>query len=277
MLIGNYIFIKHVLSNKIRNRKTYITVWQSRSIQKYTCYKKSQCHLQLYERNIIFIFIKPSATFCTCHWRLLPAKLLEQRLTTTPPTQQQQDSVYIRTVVARHLLFSLSGTVCCPKSQFFCNLSSTNTPCYTYTDDAAANWKKNRYYYLIKKFCIWLRTCQNHAFCTLSPSLLVNYYYYLFHRMLEVTCNDRLGKKVRVKCNPDDTVGDLKKLIAAQTGTRYDKIVLKKWYTIFKDHITLQDCILSESTNIFFILSGAKCVHKISSPLFKLLIYVVSG
>ncbi|CAH0405715.1 unnamed protein product [Chilo suppressalis] len=62
--------------------------------------------------------------------------------------------------------------------------------------------------------------------------------------MLEVTCNDRLGKKVRVKCNPDDTVGDLKKLIAAQTGTRYDKIVLKKWYTVFKDHIKLSDCIL---------------------------------
>lgn len=63
-------------------------------------------------------------------------------------------------------------------------------------------------------------------------------------KMIEITCNDRLGKKVRVKCNPDDTVGDLKKLIAAQTGTRWDKIVLKKWYTTFKDHIQLQDCIL---------------------------------
>lgn len=62
--------------------------------------------------------------------------------------------------------------------------------------------------------------------------------------MIEITCNDRLGKKVRVKCNPDDTVADLKKLIAAQTGTRWDKIVLKKWYTTFKDHIQLQDCIL---------------------------------
>nr|CAI5851986.1 unnamed protein product [Callosobruchus analis] len=62
--------------------------------------------------------------------------------------------------------------------------------------------------------------------------------------MIEITANDRLGKKVRVKCNPDDTVGDLKKLIAAQTGTRWDKIVLKKWYTTFKDHIQLQDCIL---------------------------------
>lgn len=27
----------------------------------------------------------------------------------------------------------------------------------------------------------------------------------------------------------DDTIGDLKKLIAAQTGTKAEKIVLKKW------------------------------------------------
>ena len=30
-------------------------------------------------------------------------------------------------------------------------------------------------------------------------------------------------------CSSDDTIGDLKKLVAAQTGTRPDKIVLKKW------------------------------------------------
>ena len=59
--------------------------------------------------------------------------------------------------------------------------------------------------------------------------------------MIEVICNDRLGKKIRVKCNEDDTVGDLKKLLAAQTGTRPEKIRIQKWYTIFKDHITLQD------------------------------------
>jgi hypothetical protein len=34
---------------------------------------------------------------------------------------------------------------------------------------------------------------------------------------------------VRVKCSSEDTVGDLKKLIAAQTGTDYRKIQLKKW------------------------------------------------
>jgi len=47
--------------------------------------------------------------------------------------------------------------------------------------------------------------------------------------MIEVILNDRMGKKVRVKCNPDDTVGDLKKLAAAQTGTRPEKIRLQKW------------------------------------------------
>ncbi|KAI3511789.1 hypothetical protein L1887_18947 [Cichorium endivia] len=60
-------------------------------------------------------------------------------------------------------------------------------------------------------------------------------------KMIEVVLNDRLGKKVRVKCNEDDTIGDLKKLVAAQTGTRADKIRIQKWYTIYKDHITLQD------------------------------------
>lgn len=60
-------------------------------------------------------------------------------------------------------------------------------------------------------------------------------------RMIEVICNDRLGKKVRVKCNEDDTVGDLKRLIAAQIGTRPEKIRIQKWYTVFKDHITLED------------------------------------
>ena len=27
--------------------------------------------------------------------------------------------------------------------------------------------------------------------------------------MIEVVLNDRLGKKVRVKCNEDDTIGDI--------------------------------------------------------------------
>ena len=59
--------------------------------------------------------------------------------------------------------------------------------------------------------------------------------------MIEVVCNDRMGKKVRVKCCPDDLIGDLKKLLAMHTGTRPDKIRLQKSYTVYKDHISLAD------------------------------------
>jgi ubiquitin-like protein 5 len=68
--------------------------------------------------------------------------------------------------------------------------------------------------------------------------------------MIEVSCNDRVGKKVRVKCNPDDTIGVLKLLIAAQTGTKPEKIVLKKGYNEFKDHITLDDYEISDGMNL---------------------------
>ncbi|CRG97015.1 ubiquitin-like modifier HUB1, putative [Plasmodium relictum] len=68
--------------------------------------------------------------------------------------------------------------------------------------------------------------------------------------MIEVILNDRLGKKIRVKCNPDDTIGDLKKLVAAQTGTRADKIRIQKWYIIYKDHITLQDYEIKDGMSL---------------------------
>lgn len=48
----------------------------------------------------------------------------------------------------------------------------------------------------------------------------------------------------------DDTIGDLKKLIAAQTGTHWEKIVLKKWYNIYKDHITLEDYEIHDGMNL---------------------------
>jgi len=69
-------------------------------------------------------------------------------------------------------------------------------------------------------------------------------------KVIEVILNDRLGKKVRVKCNSNDTVGDLKKLAAAQLGTRHDKIQLKKWYNIFKDHVRLDDYEIHDNMGI---------------------------
>ncbi|XP_028739344.1 ubiquitin-like protein 5 [Peromyscus leucopus] len=68
--------------------------------------------------------------------------------------------------------------------------------------------------------------------------------------MIEVVCNDQLGRKVWVKCNTEDTFGNLKKLIAAQTGTRWNKIDLKKWYTIFKDHVSLGDYEIHNGMNL---------------------------
>ncbi|KAI8886297.1 ubiquitin-like protein [Backusella circina FSU 941] len=70
------------------------------------------------------------------------------------------------------------------------------------------------------------------------------------YSLIEVEVNDRLGKKVRVKCAPDDLVGDFKKLVAAQIGTDPKKIVLKKWYKEFKDHITLSDYEIHDGVNL---------------------------
>lgn len=68
--------------------------------------------------------------------------------------------------------------------------------------------------------------------------------------MIAITVNDRLGKKVRILCNEDDTIGDIKKVIAVKTGTKADRIILKKWYTVFKDHITLEDYEIGNGTNL---------------------------
>ena len=68
--------------------------------------------------------------------------------------------------------------------------------------------------------------------------------------MIEIVCNDRLGKKVSVKCNEDDTIGDLKKLLAYVTGTRAEKIRVQKSYTVYKDHIALEDYEIHDGMNL---------------------------
>ena len=59
--------------------------------------------------------------------------------------------------------------------------------------------------------------------------------------MIEVIVNDRCGRKERIKCFPSDTILNLKKLIAAKTGTRPDKIKLQKGNRVFNNEITLED------------------------------------
>ncbi|KAG0304371.1 Ubiquitin-like 5 [Dissophora globulifera] len=67
---------------------------------------------------------------------------------------------------------------------------------------------------------------------------------------IRILCNDRLGKKVEVVCDDQDTIGELKKMLAAQLGTRWEKIVLKKWHNIYKDHITLYDYEINDGSNL---------------------------
>ncbi|KAK6463636.1 hypothetical protein DFJ63DRAFT_127329 [Scheffersomyces coipomensis] len=67
--------------------------------------------------------------------------------------------------------------------------------------------------------------------------------------MIEVLANDRLGKKIKVKCLPSDSIGDLKKIISLQIGTPYDKLILKKGNSVYKDHISLDDYEVHDGFN----------------------------
>lgn len=69
-------------------------------------------------------------------------------------------------------------------------------------------------------------------------------------QLIELQINDRLGTKTSVKVHPDDTVLTLKKLIASKTGTRWDRIVLKKWYSVLKNQVSVGDYELCDGMNL---------------------------
>ena len=46
---------------------------------------------------------------------------------------------------------------------------------------------------------------------------------------IEVNVQDSLGHRYKVSLNPEDTVGDLKKLLAAECRTRADLIGIRRW------------------------------------------------
>lgn len=68
--------------------------------------------------------------------------------------------------------------------------------------------------------------------------------------MIAITVNDRLGKKVRILCNEDDTIGDIKKVIGVKIGTNADRIILKKWYQILQDNVTLETYEVGDGSNL---------------------------
>lgn len=68
--------------------------------------------------------------------------------------------------------------------------------------------------------------------------------------LIEIFANDRIGKKVRIKCFPSDTIFILKQLISAHIGTKPEKIRLQKSYTVLKDHITLEDYEIKHGSSL---------------------------
>jgi len=59
--------------------------------------------------------------------------------------------------------------------------------------------------------------------------------------VIDLTLDDRLGKKILITCNSDDTVGDLKKIVGLRTGVRPAKLRLQLASSVLKDHVTLED------------------------------------
>lgn len=68
--------------------------------------------------------------------------------------------------------------------------------------------------------------------------------------VIEIVVNDRMGRKEKIKCHPDELIIDFKRLISAQIGTRAEKIRLQKASIIFKDHLTLSDYEIKDGAGL---------------------------
>ena len=68
--------------------------------------------------------------------------------------------------------------------------------------------------------------------------------------MIEIIVNDRLGHKERIKCNQDDTIGNIKILIGFKTGTRPERIRLMLANRVLSDAVTLADYEIHHGTQV---------------------------
>lgn len=55
---------------------------------------------------------------------------------------------------------------------------------------------------------------------------------------------------MRVKCEPDDTIGDFKMLLAKHIGTDPEKIVLKKGTSTLNDRVTIDDYEIGNGSSL---------------------------
>lgn len=70
------------------------------------------------------------------------------------------------------------------------------------------------------------------------------------NKPIEIVVNDRLGKKVKIKCFSNDEIKDVKKLISANIGTKAEKLKLKYGTAFLKDNITLDDYEIKNGSGI---------------------------
>lgn len=68
--------------------------------------------------------------------------------------------------------------------------------------------------------------------------------------MIEVIVNDRYGSKERIKVCPSDTIKDLKRLVSAKIGTKWQKIRLQKATKILHNKISLEDYEIKHGMSI---------------------------
>ena len=69
-------------------------------------------------------------------------------------------------------------------------------------------------------------------------------------KVIQITVNDRIGKKEKIKCNEDDTIRNLKVLIAFKFGTHPDKMKLYLGNRVFPDKVTLADLEIHQGTEV---------------------------
>jgi ubiquitin-like protein 5 len=66
--------------------------------------------------------------------------------------------------------------------------------------------------------------------------------------MIEIILSDRVGRRVKVPCDEQGSVADLKALVAAQMGTKADRIRLQRGPEILRDAVPLDDYEIMDGT-----------------------------
>lgn len=68
--------------------------------------------------------------------------------------------------------------------------------------------------------------------------------------MIEIIVNDRIGHKVRIKVNEDDTIKDVKILVAFKIGTRPERLRLQLANRVLVDSVTISDYEIHQGTEV---------------------------